>query len=150
MASLDLQAFSDESPYHRSFGLTIERLDGGVVLRGALGPAFAVDGDGAFAHGGAVASVLDMALAFALIAQTDYDWVTVDLRVDYVRPTALGAVTVQAEVLHGGRNLGRARGELRDGTGRVCAVAVGSFVPNANATGAAAPPSARTRPTPDA
>lgn len=150
MTSLDLQAFSDESPYHRLFGLTIERLDGGVVLRGMLGPAFAVDGNGVFAHGGAVASVLDMALACALIAQTDFDWVTVDLRVDYLRPTALGPVTAQAEVLHGGRNLGRARGELRDGTGRVCAVAVGSFVPNVNATGAAAPPSARGEPAPDA
>ena len=148
MSTLDLQVFCDESPYHRSFGLKIERLDGGVVLRGVLGPAFAVDGNGAFAHGGAVASVLDIALACTLIAQTDFDWVTVDLRVDYLRPTALGPITAQAEVLHGGRNLGRARGELRDGTGRVCAVAVGSFAPNVNATAAAPPPSARGDPLP--
>lgn len=111
---LDLQAFYDESPFDRVLGLRIERSGEVVVVRGTLGHNLAVDSAGSFVHGGAVASVLDVALTFALIARTEHDWVTVDLRVDYLRPAPLGAIEARAEVLQTGRNIGRTRGELRD------------------------------------
>lgn len=129
MPSIDLQAFHDDSPFCRYLGLAIERSGDDVVLSGALGMAFSVDSAGSYAHGGALATVMDIALSFALIARTDHDWVTVDLRVDYLRPTPLGPIVARAEVLHAGRKVGRARGELRDAAGRLCVVATGAFAP---------------------
>jgi uncharacterized protein (TIGR00369 family) len=126
---LDLQALCDESPFLVALGVRIERSAQGVVLQTALGSGFSVDGRRKTAHGGVVASLLDTAATFALIAQSNHDWVTVDLRVDYLRPTSLGQVTVQGEIVYAGRSLGRARADLRDETGRVCAVTVGTFAP---------------------
>jgi uncharacterized protein (TIGR00369 family) len=128
-APLDLQALCDESPFLVALGVRIERSGEGIVLLSSLGAGCAVDRRGEVAHGGVVASLVDTAATFALIALTSHDWVTVDLRVDYLRPTSLGQVTAQGEVIHAGRSLGRARAELRDRTDRVCAVAVGTFAP---------------------
>lgn len=128
-APLDLQALCDESPYLGALGVRITRSAEGVVLQTSLDSGCAVDGKGEVAHGGVVASLVDTAATFALIARTNHDWVTVDLRVDYLRPTPLGEVTVQGEVIHAGKSLGRSRAELRDRAGRACAVAVGTFAP---------------------
>jgi uncharacterized protein (TIGR00369 family) len=126
---VDLQALCDESPFLQALGVRIERSTEGIVLQTSLGSGFAVDGRGKVTHGGVVASLVDTAATFALIARSNHDWVTVDLRVDYLRPTSLGHVTVQAAVIYAGKTLGRSRAELRDETGRACAVAVGTFAP---------------------
>jgi uncharacterized protein (TIGR00369 family) len=84
-------------------------------------------GGAAAAHGGVAATLLDTSLAFALIAATDSDWTTVDLRVDYLRPLGLGTVTARGSVVHAGRRIGRTEGELCDASGTVCARAIGTF-----------------------
>src|SRR5438270_7855867 len=128
-APLNLQALCDDSPFLVALGVQIEQSTEGILLRTSLGSGFAVDGRGRVAHGGVVASLVDTAATFALIDRTNHDWVTVDLRVDYLRPTSLGQVRVEGQVIHVGKTLGRSRAELRDQTGRACAVAVGTFVP---------------------
>jgi uncharacterized protein (TIGR00369 family) len=130
---LDLQTLCDESPFHRALGLRIERSVEGVILHTSLGSGFAVNGRGTNAHGGVVASLLDSAATFALIGKTGQDWVTVDLRVDYLRPVRLGELTIQGEVIRAGRSIGRARSGLRDSEGQLCALATGTFLPVRNA-----------------
>jgi uncharacterized protein (TIGR00369 family) len=99
-----------------------------VALHGSLSAAAENAAGSAIAHGGAGATLLDTALTFALIAATDRDWTTVDLRVDYLRPVPIASVRVTGEVVHAGRHIGRAQGELVDHQGSVCARAVGTFV----------------------
>jgi uncharacterized protein (TIGR00369 family) len=98
------------------------------VLQGSLSAAAENAAGSAVAHGGAAATLLDTALTFALIAETDRDWTTVDLRVDYLRPVPIAGVQVIGEVVHAGRRIGRAQGELLGHEGSVCARAVGTFV----------------------
>ncbi|MGE5226271.1 MAG: PaaI family thioesterase [Planctomycetaceae bacterium] len=125
-----LQRWLDDVPFHGQLGrMTVERTDEGVELRATLLPSAGNASDSAVAHGGVAATLLDSALTFALIAATDRDWSTVDLRVDYLRPVGIGDVMTSARAIHAGRRVGRAEGELRDAAGAVCARAVGTFVP---------------------
>jgi len=125
-----LQRYLDEAPLHAAMGQLTVRLDArGGVIEGVLSEV--VDNGGGVVHGGAIATLLDTALTFALIAPEDRDWSTVDLRVDYLRPLTIGPVAVTGWVIHAGRRTGHAEGELRDASRVLCARATGSFVPSA-------------------
>lgn len=130
MDAQTLQRWLDDVPFHGQLGLmTIEQVEEGIELRTTLLPSARNGSGGAVAHGGVAATLLDSALSFALIAATDRDWSTVDLRIDYLRPVGIGEVLASACTVHAGRRVGRAEGELRDTAGVVCARAVGTFVP---------------------
>ena len=125
-----LQAYLDEAPLHALLGdLEVRLTDGTVRIEGTLSPVVENGAATGVTHGGVLATLLDTALTFALIAETDRDWSTVDLRVDYLRPVGLGEVRVEARTVHAGRRTGRAEGRLADGAGADCARAVGTFVP---------------------
>ena len=124
---LPLAKFFNRTPLHRALGVTIERVEGGVVLRGAIGEAF-VRADGLDSlHGGAIATLLDSATNFAILAETGQPWATLDFRVDYLRPTKLGEIEVRAMVVQAGSTIGRSRAELRDSTGKLTAVAIATM-----------------------
>ena len=129
MKQLDLQGLSDEVPFHTRLGLRVARTEAGVTFDADVGDEYVVDGKTGAIHGGIVASLLDTAATFALIAQSGHDWLTVDLRIDYLRPSRSGALTVKGEVVRAGRSIGRARAELTDRTGTLSATAIGTFAP---------------------
>lgn len=127
MVEPDLQALSDQVPLHQRLGLHLERTERGVTCRASVGTEFLVDASQGTVHGGIIATLLDTAATFALIATSGHDWVTVDLRVDYLRPVQTGDVTIDGHVLRAGRRLGSARSVVRDAAGTECAVAIGTF-----------------------
>lgn len=129
MNDADLKALCSESPVHQWLALEIESAPGGVTTHAVLDGRFAETTAGSSAHGGIVATLLDTAATFALIAESGHDWTTADLRVDYLRPTPLERVTVHGEVVRQGRRIGKARSSLIDQNGKLCAVAIGTFVP---------------------
>jgi uncharacterized protein (TIGR00369 family) len=125
-----LQAQLDEAPLHAVLGdLRVMLADGAVRIDGSLSPVVENGSGTGVTHGGVLATLLDTAMTFALIAETDRDWSTVDLRVDYLRPVGIGTVGLEGRVVHAGRRTGRAEGRLTDGDGTTCAIAVGTFVP---------------------
>ena len=126
MAELDLQALCDQVPLHRNLGMAINRTERGVTCRATVSSDFVADTARGTVHGDILATVLDTVVTFALIASSGQDWVTVDLRVDYLRPVLAGTVTAEGEVLRAGRRLGSARATLRDGEGIECAVCIGT------------------------
>lgn len=112
--------------FHRTLGATIRRTTEGVAIDARLGDRFeSIPGR---LHGGVVASLLDSAGTWALIATTGEVFTTVDLRVDYLRPTAPGDVVVSGAIVSCGTNVARAIASLVDGAGRLCATATGTFV----------------------
>lgn len=115
------------TPLHRNLGVAIERAPGGVRIAGSVDEAWARADGMPFLHGGVLATLLDSACTFALIAETGRLWATVDMRVDYLRPASLEGVEVVATVLRAGGSIGRTQAELRDASGKVCATAVGTF-----------------------
>jgi uncharacterized protein (TIGR00369 family) len=128
--ALDLQALCDESPLHRQLGVTVRRTNDGVTLEARVGGEYVSGGASDIVHGGIVGTLLDAAATFALIDRTEHDWVTVDFRVDYLRPTRTGSAAVKGQVVRAGRSIGRASATLTDGAGNVCAQAIGTFVPS--------------------
>jgi uncharacterized protein (TIGR00369 family) len=58
-------------------------------------------------HGGAVASLIDTAAAFAVLTQieTNERVTTTDLTIHYLRPTSSGRLTASARIIRGGRRL---------------------------------------------
>lgn len=123
----DLTGLFASTALHRQLGVSIESVPGGVRVAGPVGTAWARFDGAEQLHGGVVAILLDSALTFALVAETGRAWATVDLRVDYLRPVAIGDVDVVARTLRAGRTIGRAGAELRDRTGELCATAVAAF-----------------------
>lgn len=122
---------------HRALRLRAVRAgDDGLVLAARAGDEhLGADGQ-PFLHGGVVATLLDTAATFALIAASGVDWSTVDLRLDYLRPVPAGELETRSHVVHAGRRLGRARAELVvPGTDRVLAAAAGTFTRSAAESG---------------
>jgi uncharacterized protein (TIGR00369 family) len=139
MQLADLQRLLDDAPVHRALRLQVVSCDADrLVLRAEASAEHAGTDGGEFLHGGVVATVLDTAATFALIAATGDDWSTVDLRLDYLRPAPAGALEARAAVVQAGRRLGRATAELIPaGSGRVLACAAGTFARAEPAPGAA-------------
>ena len=91
MSSIELQEAFDSIPYHRRERFVISYADNAFRMEGRLGDEHARAPGMAMAHGGAVAGLLDTATTFAAVASTQTIWATVDIRVDYLRPTPLGS-----------------------------------------------------------
>jgi uncharacterized protein (TIGR00369 family) len=130
MLPSDLQVLLDCTAVHRALRLRlVDASTDGIVLAAEAGAEHEGADGSQFVHGGVVATVLDSAATFALIAATDTDWSTVDLRIDYVRPVPVGVLRVRGTVVHIGRRLGRATAELvAAGSERLLASAAGTFV----------------------
>jgi len=136
---VDLQALFNGIPFHRDHQFTVTAAAGGVRFEGSLPHTSGRGSGSAQAHGGAVAAILDTAATLAIMNETGQSWATVDLRVDYLRPVPLDSVSVIGCVVRAGRQVGRATAELHDGSGRLCATAVGTFVRAADRSNHEAP-----------
>lgn len=80
-------------------------------------------------HGGATASLIDTATAFAVISvlETDEKATTVDLTVHYLRPVVEGAITCTAKVVRGGRRLLTVSAEVANEEGKLIATALSTY-----------------------
>jgi uncharacterized protein (TIGR00369 family) len=83
-------------------------------------------------HGGVLATVLDSAMGSAIhstlpagVAST-----TVDLNVTYLRPAGpdTGRLACEAEVIHAGRKIATARGQVIDDDGRIYATGTTTYL----------------------
>ena len=109
----ELQRLVDTAPLHRELEMRVQSVGGGRVVIEAVASAahFNAEASGVV-HGGIVATLLDIAATFALIALDGDDWSTVDLRIDYLRPVPAGPLRLSGEVVHAGRRIGRASAAL--------------------------------------
>ncbi|HSD45228.1 MAG TPA: PaaI family thioesterase [Pyrinomonadaceae bacterium] len=81
-------------------------------------------------HGGAVASVIDSAFAFAIIpllAENERT-VTVDLTIHYLRPLSGGASRTIARVVRAGRRVITVSAELFDENDKLAATALSTYL----------------------
>jgi uncharacterized protein (TIGR00369 family) len=85
---------------------------------------------GGIAHGGALASLLDTAAAFAVHTLLDpaARTVTVDLTVHFLRPVSAGRVEARARVLREGRRIVIISAEAIDQNGLLVATATTTYV----------------------
>jgi uncharacterized protein (TIGR00369 family) len=93
-------------PYARLLGLELGEISRGEVaihleVRDELRQNQGV------VHGGAVASLIDTAAAFAVLTQLELNErvTTTDLTIHYLRPVSAGRLTATARIVRGGRRL---------------------------------------------
>ncbi len=79
-------------------------------------------------NGGIIATVLDCAASYAVIAQAATVWVTVDLRVDYHGRAEVGDLLATGESVRIGRSIATSDARLFDRTGRLVASARATFM----------------------
>lgn len=81
-------------------------------------------------HGGAVASLIDTASAFAVVTQLEPDErvTTTDLTIHYLRPVSEGRLTATARIVRGGRRLLVISVEVTNDEGGLVATAVTGYL----------------------
>ena len=122
------EAFA-QVPYARLLGLEFVGAD-----RGAAAFALEVREEltrmGGIVHGGALASLLDTAAAFAVhtLLEAGERTVTVDLTIHFLRPVVAGRVEARARVLREGRRIVIISAEATDQAGLLLATATTTYV----------------------
>jgi len=81
-------------------------------------------------HGGAIASLIDTASAFAVLSQIDLTErvTTTDLTIHYLRPITSGRMTATARVIRGGRRLFVLSVDVKNDHDALVATAVTSYI----------------------
>ncbi len=81
-------------------------------------------------HGGAVASLIDTASAFAVVTRLEPDErvTTTDLTIHYLRPVTAGRLTATARIVRAGRRLFVLSVEVMDHQQKLIATAVTTYI----------------------
>ena len=78
-------------------------------------------------HGGVIATLIDVAGHAAVAVKIGKMAPTIDLRIDYLRPSIGESIVARARLLKVGRMLARVDVDVTDAQGRLIAVGRGSF-----------------------
>ena len=119
-----------ESPFHQVLGLRLESFDPAaqtVAIRCTFQPALDRSGGTGQFHGGVIASLIDIAGDFALIAVLGHGVPTINIRVDYLRPALTGDLTARARVRKTGRTVGVVDIDVEDTQSRLIALGRGCY-----------------------
>ena len=84
-------------------------------------------GDSGQTHGGAIAALIDTAGTFAIIACTGHGVPTINIRVDFTRPSINSDITASAKIRKLGRSVGIVDIDAHDENGKLVAVGRGTF-----------------------
>lgn len=81
-------------------------------------------------HGGAIASLIDTATAFAIISllSPKEKVTTVNLTISYLRPATDGQLSATAEIVRAGRRLFVVSAKVTDASGNLTATALSTYV----------------------
>jgi uncharacterized protein (TIGR00369 family) len=125
-----LEALLADSPFQRLLGLRLETVDPAaqsLTIRSIYGPNVERStGTGQY-HGGVIASLIDIAGDFALIAVLGHGVPTINFRVDYLRLAAGTDLIAQARVRRAGRTIGVVDIDVTDTSGRLIALGRGCY-----------------------
>jgi uncharacterized protein (TIGR00369 family) len=119
-----------ESPFHRVLGLKLESFDPAaqsVAIRCSFHSNLDRSAGTGQYHGGVIASLIDIAGDFALIAILGHGVPTINFRVDYLRPAMSSDLIARARVRKSGRTVGVVDIDVEDGERRLIALGRGCY-----------------------
>ncbi|HWO01309.1 MAG TPA: PaaI family thioesterase [Blastocatellia bacterium] len=81
-------------------------------------------------HGGAIASLIDTAVAFAIVGASERAgrFTTVEMKVNYLRAISEGRVTAEARLIRNGRRIIVAECDVHDSKGRLAAKGLLTYI----------------------
>jgi len=119
----------DHVPFARLLGIEVDSVEPGhAVLSMQLRHEHMRNN--AIAHGGVIATLIDSAMAIAIMALLDENerTVTVDLTIHYLRPVPEGSAKASARVVRAGRRVVTVSAELFDAEGKLAATAISTYL----------------------
>ena len=119
----------DSVPFAKFLGIELDEIDAGVAtLSFEIKPE--LKQNHGVVHGGAIASLIDSATAFAIISllPTNEHATTVDLTISYLRPLTKGRAKAVARVIRSGKRLIVVSAELFDDRGTLAATALSTYI----------------------
>jgi uncharacterized protein (TIGR00369 family) len=124
-----IQKAVDSVPYAHLLGIELEDINKGTATLG-LDIRKELTQNHGVVHGGAIASLIDTSMAFAIITllMPREKVTTVDLTVSYLRPLTRGRVTATAKVVRAGRRLFVVSAEVLDDAGSLAATALSTYI----------------------
>jgi acyl-CoA thioesterase len=119
----------DDVPFARLLGIELESLEPGHAVL-SMKMRDDLKRSGGIAHGGAVASLIDSAMAFAILSLLgdDEQTVTVDLTIHYLRPVSEGSARASARVVRAGKRVVTVSAELFDHQDKLAATAISTYL----------------------
>jgi acyl-CoA thioesterase len=116
-------------PFARFLGLELEEVASGKATLSVKIRKELTQNQGVV-HGGAIASLVDTATAFAIISllEPKEKVSTVDLTISYLRPAVGGRLTAVATVVRAGRRLFVVSAEVFDKQGKIIATALSTYI----------------------
>ena len=116
-------------PFAKLLGIEVESQEPGVaVLTMKLSDSHMRNGG--IAHGGAVATLIDSAMAFAImpiLGENEHS-ITVDLTIHYLRPVSNDSARAVARVVRAGKRVITVSAELFDGNEKLAATAISTYL----------------------
>jgi len=119
----------DDVPFAKLLGIEVESVEPGVAVL-SMKMREDLKRNGGIAHGGAIATLIDSAMAFAimpLLAEDEHS-MTVDLTIHYLRPVSEGSARAIARVVRAGKRVITVSAELFDGNEKLAATAISTYL----------------------
>ncbi len=119
----------DHVPFAKLLGIEVDSVEPGHAVLSMKLRHEHMRND-AIAHGGVIATLIDSAMAIAIMAQLEENerTVTVDLTIHYLRPVPAGSARASARVVRAGRRVVTVSAELYDGEGKLAATAISTYL----------------------
>lgn len=119
----------DHVPFAKLLGIEVDSVEPGHAVLSMKLRDDLMRNSG-IAHGGAIATLIDSAMAIAIMAQLEENerTVTVDLTIHYLRPISEGTARASARVVRFGRRVITVSAELFDDNGKLSATAISTYL----------------------
>jgi uncharacterized protein (TIGR00369 family) len=119
----------DDVPFAKLLGIEVDSLEPGHAVL-SMPMRDDLMRNGGIAHGGAVATLIDSAMAFAIIkllGESEHT-VTVDITIHYLRPLSAGTARASARVVRAGKRVITVSAELFDHNDKLAATAISTYL----------------------
>jgi acyl-CoA thioesterase len=124
-----IQKAIDTVPFARLLGIELDAIERGTAKLG-LTIRHELTQNHGVVHGGAIASLIDTATAFAVLSflAPREKVTTVDLTISYLRPLTAGRATAVAKIVRAGRRLFVVSAEVFDYEGKLATTALSTYI----------------------
>ena len=119
----------DDVPFAKLLGIELESIEPGHAVL-SMQMRDDLKRNGGIAHGGAIATLIDSAMAFAIVpmlAENERS-ITVDLTIHYLRPVSEGVARASARVVRAGKRVITVSAELFDSQEKLAATAISTYL----------------------
>jgi uncharacterized protein (TIGR00369 family) len=124
-----VRALVTRAPFHQWLGLRVIAIgDDSIEIRAKWREEWVVNSERGYTHGGVIAALIDLAADWAMVRQTGRGVPTIDLRVDYHRPTIRSDLVAHGKVVRAGGQFATAEAHIFDLDGKLIASGRGTYL----------------------